>query len=141
MPRPSKQPRLFDVANVTTVPGSKDGSPGSISLTRRSSGRGPLFFFQDNTNKQRRTDRENNLRMANDLRRQADDNSGAERDALLQKAQTFFQKVCIFYHGASAGVPRCEKACNSKAVAVFAPSSGPTGLHESHSTLPLLPLA
>lgn len=31
--------------------------------------------------------------MAKDFRRQADNASGPERDALLQKAQTFFQKV------------------------------------------------
>lgn len=56
------------------------GAPGSVSV-------------QDDTNKQRREDREKNLRIAKDVRRQAEDKSGEERDALLLKAQTFFQKV------------------------------------------------
>lgn len=49
--------------------------------------------MQDDTSKQRRQEREKNLALAREFRRQADDASGAERDTLLQKAQTFFQKV------------------------------------------------
>lgn len=62
----------------------------SIDLTPVS----PLAFTsQDGTNQQRREEREKNLQIASDLRRQADEKSGAERDALELKAQTFFQKV------------------------------------------------
>lgn len=50
---------------------------------------------QDDTSKHRRQEREKNLGFAKEFRRQADDASGAERDALLQKAQSFFQKVCV----------------------------------------------
>lgn len=49
--------------------------------------------MQDGTSKQRRQEREKNLGFAQQFRRQADDASGAERDTLLQKAQSFFQKV------------------------------------------------
>ncbi|CAM9933246.1 unnamed protein product [Scytosiphon promiscuus] len=52
--------------------------------------------MKDETSKQRRQEREKNLGMAKDFRRQADDASGAEKDVLLQKAQTFFQKsICV----------------------------------------------
>ena len=34
MPRPSKQPRLFDVANVTTVPGSKEQGYHALIMSK-----------------------------------------------------------------------------------------------------------
>lgn len=57
-----------------------------------------LSDAQDDTSKQRLQERTKNLSMAKDFRRRADSTScTAEKDALLQKAQTFFQKVklCI----------------------------------------------
>ncbi|CAM9921259.1 unnamed protein product [Pylaiella littoralis] len=49
--------------------------------------------MKDDTSKQRRQEREKNLCMAKNFRQRADDAScAAEKDALLQKAQTFFQK-------------------------------------------------
>ncbi|CAN0435664.1 unnamed protein product [Ectocarpus sp. 12 AP-2014] len=49
--------------------------------------------MKDDTGKQRQQEREKNLSMAKHFRRQAEDSSaGPEKDALLQKAQTFFQK-------------------------------------------------
>lgn len=111
---PSTTAPMFERQNLRNLSWTRFPAPGvkmsSISVTGRSSGsmHGSSFFVQDDTNRQRRKDREDNLRMANNLRRQADDQSGAERDALLQKAQTFFQKVCVcvyVYHGASVGVP------------------------------------
>lgn len=70
---------------------------GSFSLTRKpltkASWRLHLIRTQDDTSKQRRQEREKNLDLAREFRRQADDASGAERDTLLQKAQSFFQKV------------------------------------------------
>lgn len=49
--------------------------------------------MQEDTNNGRREEREKNLRVAKDFRRQADEQSGAERDALMLKAEGFFQKV------------------------------------------------
>ncbi|CBN78632.1 conserved unknown protein [Ectocarpus siliculosus] len=49
--------------------------------------------MKDDTGKQRRQEREKNLSMAKHFRRQAEESSaGPEKEDLLQKAQTFFQK-------------------------------------------------
>lgn len=48
---------------------------------------------QEDTNNARREEREKNLRIAMDLKRQAGRASHAEKEGLLQRAQTFFQKV------------------------------------------------
>lgn len=48
---------------------------------------------QEDTNNARREEREKNLRIAMDLKRQAERATHADKEGLLQRAETFFQKV------------------------------------------------